>query len=139
MTTDLDQSGNGYQQVRVFLGPSLGWTMQAVKRELDVTAAGSTTITPGSSLILVNCSGLVTLLLPDVTKWVQENAYLPATGFERAVIIKDIGGHAAAFNITVTPFGAQKIDGLAQSFTIVQNRQLLRLFPLNDQTGWASL
>lgn len=138
MPSDLDQSGNGYQRVNVNLGPSLGWTTVFVKPELNVTAAGSTTLSAGDSIVLVNVAGLVTILLPDVSKWVQENFYRPSTGFERAVWIKDVGGHAAAFNITITPFGAQTIDGLAQNFTIVQNRQILRLYPLNDRSGWYS-
>lgn len=138
MTADLDQSGNSYQRVNVNLGPSLGWVTVFVKPEINVTTTGTTTLSAGDSIVLVNVAAVVTIQLPDVTKWLQENYYRPATGFERAVWIKDLGGNAAAFNITVTPFGAQTIDNLAQSFTIVQNRQLLRLYPRNSLTGWYS-
>lgn len=138
MTADLDQSGNSYQQVRVFRGPSLGWTLTQVKPQTPITAAGTYTMIGGDSLILVNIAGLVTVNLPSVSRWLSEPAYNPNTGFENAVWIKDFGGNAAAFNITVHPFSGDKIDNLAMDFTIVQNRQLLRLYPLNDRTGWIS-
>lgn len=134
---DLDQGGQPYQSTKVYLGPSLGWVMAQIRPETNITAAGTTTLTPGAGLVLVNVAGLVTVNLPDVTKWVNEFAYSPVTAFERAIWIKDLGGNAAAFNITVQPFGAQSIDNLAQAFTIVQNRQLLRLYPrVSSIVGW---
>ena len=138
LNADLDQSGTGFQRVRAYLGPSLGWKELYVKPSQSVVAAGTVTLPPGTSIVFVNVAGLVTLLLPDITKWVQENAGQPATGLERSIWIKDLGGNANAFNITVTPFDSQKIDLLQQSFIIVQNRQLLRLYPLNDLSGWFS-
>jgi len=135
--TDLDQSGNGYQQVMAYNGPSLGWVLTRVKPQVAVTSA-SYTVQPGDSILLVNRAGVVTILLPSVARWVKETAYNPSVGFERAIFIKDYGGNAATFNITVTPNGADTIDALAMSFTIVQNRQLLRLYPLNDLSGWFS-
>lgn len=136
--TDLDQGGNTFQWVTVYMGPSLGWVQVRVKPSLQIDAAGSVTLGAGTSLVFVNVAGLVTVNLPDVTKWLTEVAYQPAVGYERAIWIKDLGGNAAAFNITVHPFGTQKIDNLQQDFTILQNRQLLRLYPLNDQSGWFS-
>lgn len=135
---DLDQSGQGYQWVKVFLGPSLGWVMCRVKPQRHITVVGTTTLDPGDSVALVNVAGLVTVNLPQVSAWVKENHYQPVTGFERAIWIKDFGGNATAFAITVHPFAGDKIDNLAMDFTIVQNRQLLRLYPLNDLTGWIS-
>lgn len=112
--------------------------MVRVKPETLITSAGSYTVQPGDSILLVNVAGLVTTMLPSVARWVKENYYNPSTGFERALYIKDYGGNANAFNITVTPNGTDKIDNFSASFTIVQNRQLLRLYPLNDLTGWWS-
>lgn len=134
---DLDQSGQGYQIVRVYRGPSLGWAELRVKPQTLVTTA-SYQVIGGDSLLLVNRAGLVTVLLPSVALWVKEPSYNPNTGFENALWVKDFGGNAAAFNITVTPFGADKIDNLSISFTLVQNRQLLRLYPLNSLDGWIS-
>lgn len=135
---DLDQSGQSYQQVRAYLGPSLGWVMVRVKPETLIASAGTYTVQPGDSILLVNVAGLVTVQLPDVARWVKETAYNPATGFERAIYVKDYGGNAAAFNITIAPFGTNTIDKFASNFTIIQNRQLLRLYALNDLTGWWS-
>lgn len=137
-TADTDQGGDYVQWMRVWRGPSLGWSMVQIKPPQSITAAGTTTLTAGSSIVLVNVAGLVTVNLPDVSKWLQESANQPSNAFEGAIWIKDFGGNAAAFNITVHPFTAQKIDNLAQDFVIVQNRQLLRLYPLNDLTGWYS-
>ncbi|HEX4500633.1 MAG TPA: hypothetical protein VH187_05585 [Scandinavium sp.] len=135
---DLDMSGSSWHKSKVYLGPSLGWKEVQVKPTTLVTSLGTYFVTPGDSIILVNAVGGVTIQLPDVVQWVQEIAYQPATGFERAIWIKDLGGNAAASNIIVAPFGAQTIDLLVQSFIMVQNRQLLRLYPLNDLTGWYS-
>lgn len=134
---DLDQSGNLQQWIRVYRGPSLGWSMVQVKPPRNVTAAGTTILTAGDSIVYVNVAGLVTIQLPLVATWLKENANQPANAYEGAIWVKDLGGNAAAFNITVSPFGTDTIDLLAQSFTIVQNRQLLRLYPYS-LTGWMS-
>lgn len=135
---DLDQGGTAYQKVRVWMGPSLGWVDQQVRPATKIINAGTTTLLPGVSLVLVNVAGLVTVNLPDVRAWMNEPAYNPMTSFERCIWIKDWGGNAAAFNITIQPFSTQQIDLLAQAFKIIQNRQLIRLYPLNDLTGWIS-
>jgi hypothetical protein len=85
----------------------------------------------------VNVAGLVTVQLPDVTLWIREPGSQPTTGLERAIFIKDIGGNAGAFPITVLPFGSQAIDLLPQ-LVIVQNRQIVRLYPFTEITGWIS-
>jgi hypothetical protein len=136
---DFDQS-NTYagHRIRTYLGPSLGWVEVQVRPPRTISVAGTFPILPGDSVIHVNVPGLVTLLLPSVLVWVPEAGYQPATGFERAIWIKDLGGNAAAFPITVTPFGIQTID-LQSSLQILQARQLVRLYPLPDNiSGWYS-
>ena len=135
---DLDQSGQGFQSVVLDLGPTLGKVQTRVQPQRSITVAGTTTLDPGDSIALINIAGLVTINLPDVSLWVKQPHYAPATGFERALWVKDLGGNAVAFNITVHPFGVQTIDNLAIDYTIVQARQLLRLYPLNDLSGWFS-
>jgi hypothetical protein len=137
--TDFDRSGtNPGQRVRTYLGPSLGWVETVVRPTRNITSVGSFNILPGDGGILVNVAGLVAILLPDLRLWVPEAGYQPATAFERSIWIKDIGGNAAAFPITVTPFGIQTID-LLSSLQILQARQLVRLYPLPDNiSGWFS-
>jgi hypothetical protein len=135
LTSDLDQSGNAYQQAKVYLGPSLGWVMQQVKPE-KVVGAGTIILQPGDSLIMAHTDvGPITVQLPDVVPWIREAAYQPMTGFERAIWIKDVLGNANVNNITVTPFGTQTID-LQSSFTIISSFAMIRLYPLFDLTGW---
>lgn len=137
---DLDKSGNTVQKTEVYLGPSLGWVEAYVNPARFITSAGSAQLILGDCVVFVNVAGLVTILLPDLTQWLtQFKMRSPIGTFGDYIYIKDYGGNAAAFNITVTPFGTQRIDNLAQSFTIGQNRQLLRLYPLADASGWASL
>jgi hypothetical protein len=134
----VDHGGAFWQQTKVYLGPTLGWAMVSVYPSQFITTSGTTTLMTGASVVLVIVAGLVTINLPDVTKWVQESFYMTMTGFERAIRIKDFGGNAASFNITVVPFGTQTIDLLAQSFVMNQNHQMLRLYPMNDLSGWFS-
>jgi hypothetical protein len=133
---DLDQSGAGWHKVRTWLGPSLGWVDTQVKPSRYVNVAGSYQVLAGDGIIFVNASGLVTLQLPDVRLWVTEPACQPATAFERAIWIKDLGGNATAFPITIQPFTGQSIDMLGTPYTISVNRQLARLWPLINLTGW---
>ena len=133
---DLDQGGNAFQSMRVYLGPSLGWVRTRIKPEFFITAAGVYTLATDVGVVFVNVAASVTINLPDVSGWVQEFAYNPATAFERAIWIKDLGGNATAFPITITPFGAQAIDAVPATIQIATNYQLLRLYPLSDLSGW---
>jgi len=136
MPRDLDQSGNPEHRVRAYLGPSLGWKEVFAKPQQFITAAGTTTLAPGSGLVLVNVAGSVTINLPDVIAWVNEVATQPATAFERAIVIKDLGGNAGTFPITVVPFGTQRIDSVTGNFSIGVRGQAIDLIPLDDLSGW---
>jgi len=133
---DLDQSGYAFQGLNIYLGPSLGWVRTRVKPEFPITIADIYTLTSDCGVVLVNVTGSVTINLPDVRTWIQEFAYNPSTAFERAIWIKDLGGHAGAFPIVINPFGTQAIDTRATSTSISTNFQLLRLYPLADLSGW---
>lgn len=89
----------------------------------NVTTPGTTTLTSVGVVVLVNVSALVTIILP-------------APGSAQDTIwIKDFGGNAQSFNITITPSVGKTIDGLI-SFTIASNHGILRLYALADLTGW---
>lgn len=135
--TDLDKSGFGFQRVRTYLGPSLGWVDELVQPTVDITTGGVHVVQPGESLLLVEVAAAVTIQLPDVVRWMQQTAYQPATGFDRSITVKDIGGNAANFNIIVAPFGQQSIDNIQQSTIISTARANVKFVPLLDLTGWA--
>ena len=137
---DLDQSGQVVQWAQVYLGPTLGWIRAPVQPQRIVTAAGDITAVAGDYAILVNktVGAATNVNLPDVVQWLKQTIAQALSTVERALWIKDLKGDAATNNITIVPYGAQTIDGLAQNFIIVQNRQLLRLYPRSDLAGWIS-
>jgi hypothetical protein len=93
----------------------------------------------GTSVVLVDVAGLVTINLPDVTQVIKVLPFLPGAVFAEVIWIKDLGGNARNFNIVVHPFPGQTIDKLAQDFNLIENRQLLRLYPMAlDLSGWVS-
>jgi hypothetical protein len=136
--TDLDKSGHGFQRVRTYLGPSLGWVDELVGPSTLIKTAGTYNVQPGDSLILVEVAAGVQINLPDVRQWVQQTAYQPATGFDRSITIKDLGGNAANFNIIVAPFSQQYIDDIQNALVMATARATIKLIPLIDLSGWAS-
>jgi Collagen triple helix repeat (20 copies) len=65
---------------------------------------------------------------------------LPASASRsgRHIVIKDVGGQFGAHNLTITPAGAERVDGLA-SIVLNTNYQQIKLRPMNDgvNSGWA--
>jgi Collagen triple helix repeat (20 copies) len=65
---------------------------------------------------------------------------LPSAGSRngRVIIFKDVGGHFGSNNFTITPAGAERMDGLA-TLTMNTNYGRLTLRPMNDtvNTGWS--
>ena len=137
MAVDLDKGGRGYRSVRAYRGPTLGWADVEVKPEVIVTTTPYD-IQPEDGIILLNAAAIQTVNLPKVSVWYNSITWNLDHALELALWIKDFGGNAAAFNKTIHPFPGDTIDALAIDFTLGQNRQLLRLYPLNDLTGWIS-
>ena len=134
---DHDQGGvNLAQQVLAACGPSLGWQRQVVMPEFRVTTGGTITL-PGAGVVLVNFNGAVTIALPSVASLFQQIPTLaPSPVFGQAIVVKDLGGFASAANpIVIQPSGSDLVDGLA-SFSIITAGDLIRLYPLSDQSGW---
>lgn len=134
---DLDQGGMITRKTKVYRGPTLGWAECFAQPQTIVTTTPYTLVV-GDGIILLNLAGVQTINLPKCSEWVNKFLLTHDNPFELAIWIKDFGGNAAAFNKTIHPFAGDKIDNLAIDFTIVQNRQLLRLYPINDLTGWIS-
>lgn len=136
LPSDLDKGGAYAQVQRVWFGPTLGWKDEFVLPQVTITSGGVTVVPPGVALLLIDVAATVTLNLPSALVVLQQTSYAPANGIERSIWIKDFGGNAAAFNITVNPSGAEKFDKTLTQLIIGQNRQLVRLYPLGDGTGW---
>lgn len=134
--TDLDKSGQNYQKTKVYLGPTLGWVDIRIMPETIITTGGTHTLQPDVSVVLVDVEATTTLNLPDVRLWMNQAYGKPSPAFDRCIAIKDFGGHAFDFNITVHPFGGQRIDGIAADMVLNENFQYLAFWPLNDLSGW---
>lgn len=76
-----------------------------------------------------------TLLLVNKTVPAANNVVLP-TSLSRSgvpLVVKDLAGNAATYNITIQAFGTEKIDG-ASTYQIVANYGAVKLIPLSS--GW---
>ena len=136
---DLDQSGIPLQRAKVYMGPTVGWVIVYINPARTVTG-GPVNLAAGDCTIFCNHSAPLTINLPPVAQALRQFQLQTLIGvFAEYFFIKDISGNAAVNNITITPNGAEKIDNLSQSFTIGQNRGVIRFYPLADGTGWASL
>lgn len=136
--TDLDQGGTNRQFKRQYLGPSLGWitTPAEAASILPITAAGTYTIDPSTTLVTVNVAGAVTLNLPKA-----HTPSIPAQlglFVQNPITIVDIGGHATANPITIAPHGSETIMGLA-SISLSVNYGGYTLKPSDSLNGWSSI
>lgn len=107
-------------------GTTINASSGATERTQRSVTSGPVTIVAGDDIINLNISTPTSISLP---------VYSTRTG--RPLTFKDVGGIAATYNITLTPNGAETIDGAA-SFILVANRQAITLVPFNDgvHSGW---
>lgn len=110
---DLDQGGTYRQTERLYLGPSVGWVEVPNVAQLNVTSGGTTTLLRGTNLILVSFNGAVTIQLPSLKASLSGAVGLPKQFSTIPIVICDVGGFAFSNPITVLPFGAELISGLA--------------------------
>src|SRR5947209_6375152 len=125
---DLDQGGTTRHWIRKYLGPSVGWVYVPDKAILSVVTTGTTTLLPGTSLVLVDVAAVVTIQLPSSIASLAGAQTIPYGYAMVPITIIDLGGHARNFNITILPFGTETIDGLA-SITITANYGAFTLNP----------
>jgi hypothetical protein len=114
---DLDQGGTNRQTHRVYLGPSVGWQEVSWEWVLNITVGGTTTMLLGSNLVLVNFNGAVSIQLPSFKATSAGAQAIPRQFLILPVTISDVGGFAAANNITILPFGTELISGLFNNTT----------------------
>lgn len=134
--TQLDQ-GNYTQFVRTWLGSTIGWVDLPVTPETFVTTGPSYTVQPFDSKVLLNSisTPVTDVALPSVATWIKSLYQQVQSPFDRSLWIKDYAYKATANNITITPHGSETIDGLP-SFQVINDGQLIRLYPLTDLSGW---
>lgn len=126
---DLDQGGTNRQYKRVYLGPSVGWFEVPDISQLNVIVGGAQSVLLGTTLILVNFNGAVTLNLPAYKGSLAGAQALPRQFANISpIIIAEIGGFAAANPITINAFGSERFDGLA-TFTLASNFGVRMLRP----------
>jgi hypothetical protein len=136
---DLDQGGTARQWVRTYLGPSVGWVYLPGRNPFVITAAGSYTMLPDTTLVEVNVAGAVTVILPTAIDPGVPAGVLPALYAKKPITIVDLGGFAQAHPITIQPAsGSENIMGLA-SIAITVNYGAFTLNPSNAQKGWTNI
>jgi hypothetical protein len=137
--TDLDQGGTSRQWVNTYLGPSVGWVRLPGSNILTVLQGGTTTAVVGTSLIIVNFNGAVTIVLPTAIHPSVPAGVIAPPFADIPCTIVDVGGFAASHPITIQPAsGAETIMGLA-SIQITSQYGAVGLRPSNTLKGWTSL
>lgn len=120
------------------MGPSLGWREAPASVILPVTAAGTTTVQPGNTLITVSFNGAgVVIQLPSAKGNTGGGAgAVPGTWVPTPITVVDIGGFASVANaITILPLGSETIDALA-SILIDSPYAAYTLRPNLTAGGW---
>jgi hypothetical protein len=134
---DFDQGGVDLSQlIHINAGPSLGWQRQRVMPQARITTGGTFRLV-GAGVVLVNFNGSVVIALPSVKSLFQQASTLaPSPVMGQGIVVKDLGGFASAANpIVILPSGTDLIDGQV-SFSIITPGDLIRLWPLTDQSGF---
>jgi hypothetical protein len=118
---------------KVDYGPTFGAVFRPLNTKRIVTAAGSVAIIPFDVIVIIQQTipGAFSVILPDLTLWMK----YPYGGFDLVLKNRNFG-----FDMTVTPFGTQKIDGLSSLIASGgQGEGAVVLSPLNDMSGWDTL
>lgn len=118
---------------KVDYGPTFGAVYRPINPKRIVTLVGAVTILPFDVIVIIQqtVAGAFNLILPDLRLWMTQ----PYGGFDLTLKNRNFG-----FDMTVVPFGSQKIDGL--SSLVVSGGQgegAVVLSPLNDMSGWDTL
>jgi hypothetical protein len=139
MAIDFDQGGVSRQWTPHYLDPSVGWVMGPVQNILSVTQAGTYVLDPSVSLVEVNIAGPVTIVLPSSSIPAAGPLAQPGLFIENPITIVDIGGNAAANNITINPNNASETVMGLSSIKIATNYGGYTLQPFPAQRTWTAI
>lgn len=115
--------------MKVDCGPTIGWVRRPMFNERFIISGVTYSVQPFDFQLLIAVNADFNVLLPSVTTWMRQ----PWGMFP--IFVKDNGPFAGTHPITVTPEGADTIDGLA-SVQIVSDGGSLSVRPKSDLTGW---
>lgn len=136
--SDLDQGGTFRQYVRRWLGPSIGWVNSPDENVVPVTAGGTTTLLPGTTLVPISSPVSATIQLPSSKQSIAGQAAVPGLALKLPMTIVDSGGFVDGVTVlyTILPFGTEKIMGLS-SIQIASPYGAFVLIPiLTGAGGW---
>lgn len=111
---DLDQGGSFRQYVRRWLGPSVGWVFSPDDNVVPVTAAGTTTVLVGTTLVPISAVASVNIQLPSSKQSAVPAGAQPGLSLGLPLTVVDIAGHVDGTTVLyrITPFGTELIMGL---------------------------
>lgn len=123
--------GSSIIYAKVDYGPTFGQIYRPVTQQRTFIGAGDDTILPFDQNVRYKKTvpAAFSVYLPNLGLWMRQ----PFGGFP--LLLKDGLNNAGTYNITVLPFGTQKIDNLNQ-FIIAADGASLFLRPLDDLSGW---
>ncbi len=138
--TDLDQGGTSRQFIRQYLGPSVGWvTVPAPAASiLAITAAGTYTLQPSTTLVTVAVNGAVIINLPKAHTPSAGAQAQPGLFVQQPIVIIDTGGFSFTHPITINPAAGETIMSLA-SIAINTPYGGYTLKPSDALTGWSAI
>lgn len=113
-------------------GPTFGRVYRPLNTKRVIAVAGDVTILPYDVYVIVRQTvpAAFNLILPDLRLWMAQ----PYGGFDLQVKNANVG-----FDMTVLPFGSQKVNGFASMAVGGSPGGFLVLTPLNDMSGWETI
>jgi hypothetical protein len=106
---------------------ALASALATAPRAQRLVTASPITVGAADQIINTNIATAATCTLPSY-----------ATRAGSPLTFADVGGQCGANNITITPAGAETINGLNAAVVMRSNHQVMTLVPANDgtTTGW---
>lgn len=117
---------------KVDSGPTYGAVIRPLNQKRVVTASGDVTVLPYDMILIIRMTvaAAFNLILPDLNLWMKQ----PYGLFDLTVKNANVG-----FDMTMLPFGSQKINGGANAIVAGSNTGFTVLTPLNDMSGWETI